>query len=128
MIRATEPTERPGRRRPAYRPKLADAFLERVAARFLALADPTRLKVLQRICAGEAPVQVVAGDCGLTPSNTSRHLGVLLAQGFVVRRRAGVQAIYAVADETAEQLCGVICAHLAAVDDRFSRRVPAGRR
>ena len=41
------------------------------------LADPTRIKLLDRLRTGEATVQELTGAVGTTQQNVSKHLGVL---------------------------------------------------
>lgn len=107
---------------------LPPALLGRVAERFAALADPTRLALLQLLCAGEASVQDLAAATGIAHSSASRHLAALAAQGFLVRRAQGTSAIYALADETPKQLCRLMCGHLAAEADALAALAGARRR
>lgn len=93
---------------------LPPELLARVAERFAALADPTRLALLQHLCDGEASVQILAESSGISHSSASRHLAALAAQGFLRRRAEGTAAIYALADDTPKQLCRLMCGHLAA--------------
>jgi DNA-binding transcriptional ArsR family regulator len=108
--------------------RLPPALLARAAERFAALAEPNRLALLQVICEGEASVQRLADETGLGHSSASRHLAALAAQGFVVRRRQGTSAIYALADDTPVELCGLICSHLAKEAERTSALAAPRRR
>jgi DNA-binding transcriptional ArsR family regulator len=107
---------------------LPPELLARVAERFAALADPTRLALLQRLCEGEASVQTLAESSGISHSSASRHLSALAAQGFLARRAQGTAAIYALADETPRQLCRLMCGHLAAEARRLTALAVPGRR
>lgn len=92
---------------------LADDVLERVAARFRALADPSRLRVLNQLMQGEQAVQDVVGATGLTQTSVSRHLGLLRREGVVARRPQGNRALYRICDDTVYPLCELVCGGLA---------------
>jgi DNA-binding transcriptional ArsR family regulator len=63
---------------------------------FRALADPTRLTVVQRLACARGPVTVteVAGCCGVHLSGVSRHLTALRRAGLVRLQRDGRKARY----------------------------------
>ncbi len=97
------------------RPKapLSPAALELIAQRFRALGDPTRLALLHAMFDGERTVQDLCALTGTSQANASKHLGLLLEQGLVARRRDGVFTRYRIADPTLERLCRVVCGSLA---------------
>ena len=97
---------------PAAAPPLSDAALGRVAEHFRALSEPARLKLLQLLCAAPRSVNDLAAAAGLTQANTSKHLSILAAAGFVSRERDGTRIVYSVTDRTPEALCATICSHL----------------
>jgi DNA-binding transcriptional ArsR family regulator len=68
---------------------LPDDLVELIAERFRALAEPTRIKLLDRLREGEATVQELTEVIGSTQQNVSKHLGVLRQAGMVRRRKAG---------------------------------------
>lgn len=93
---------------------LPDAVIDLIAERFAVLAEPMRLKVLQRLCAaGEASVQELAESADATHANVSRHLNLLLRAGIVERRRHGTRAIYRISDPSVLRLCDEVCGGLA---------------
>lgn len=96
-------------------------MLARVARRFCALSDPSRLRVLQYVCGRPASVSEIAAETGLGVANVSRHLTRLMNEAFVERRSEGRFAIYRVADDTPTTLCAAICEHLTASDARLAR-------
>lgn len=100
-------------RRKVRRPVLTDEALQRVAARFRALGDPTRLRILNTLMLGERSVQDLVDATGLEQPNVSRHLAVLRREGLVGRRADGNRALYDLHDPTAVELCRVACAGLA---------------
>lgn len=55
----------------------------------LALADPTRRAILQRLSSGEARVTEVAGPFSLSLNAISKHIMVLERAKLVKRRREG---------------------------------------
>jgi DNA-binding transcriptional ArsR family regulator len=95
-------------------------LLERVAARFRALAEPARLAVLHALEDGERSVTELVEITGLAQGNLSKHLQQLHAGGFVTRRREGLFVLYALADDGVLQLCSLMC-------DRLDEDVAAER-
>src|SRR5438045_9523477 len=55
----------------------------------LALADPTRRAILQRLSHGEARVTDIARPFPMSLNGVSKHIRVLERAGLVRRRRAG---------------------------------------
>ncbi len=64
-----------------------------------ALAAPSRLKLLDRLCQGEQSVEQLAAASGLSIANTSRHLRVLAEARLVTSRRVPPYAYYSLADD-----------------------------
>lgn len=64
------------------------------ARMFGALANPARLRILERLAEGAAPVKTIAQDAGLKQSMASQHLSVLFAAGTVVYKSNGNQRVY----------------------------------
>ena len=77
------------------------------------IADPTRIKLLDRLRATEATVQELTDAVGSTQQNVSKHLGVLTDAGVVARRREGSFMRYRVIDESVYRLCEEICGSVA---------------
>jgi DNA-binding transcriptional ArsR family regulator len=100
---------------PAKRAKapLSSEALALIAQRFRALADPTRLALLQALFERERTVQELGTVTGASQANTSKHLALLLEQGLVGRRRDGLFTRYRIADPTLERLCRLVCDSLA---------------
>jgi ArsR family transcriptional regulator len=88
---------------------LTDEVADLIAHRFHLLAEPMRVKLLDRLRGGETSVQDLAAALGTTPQNVSKHLGVLAREGVVVRRKEGNFAYYRVADESIWALCHIVC-------------------
>ena len=88
---------------------LSDELADLIARRFRLLAEPTRVKLLDRLHEGEASVQELAGLVGTTQQNVSKHLGVLLEAGIVGRRKQGNFAYFRVVDDGIWSLCELVC-------------------
>jgi ArsR family transcriptional regulator len=98
---------------------------ELIARRFLALSDPTRLRIVDLLrTREEASVRELTEALDTSQQNVSKHLATLLAEGFVTRRKQGTSSIYAIADpsvfELCERVCGGIEAQLVAVGEVLS--------
>ncbi len=87
-------------------PELADL----IARRFAVLGEPTRLRLLNLMHAHEEiSVGELVEATGGTQANVSKHLGVLLNERMVRRRREGSRAMYSIADPTLIALCDEVC-------------------
>jgi DNA-binding transcriptional ArsR family regulator len=100
---------------------LPDDLVELVAERFRALSEPTRIKLLDCLRAGEATVLELTDLIGTTQQNVSKHLGVLHRTGIVARRRQGSFSYYRIADEAVFSLCEIVCGSLQARARAFDR-------
>ena len=54
----------------------------------------------------------LAEETGAGQANTSKHLQLLLQQGFLERRKEGTTTWYRVADPTVFELCSLVCGGL----------------
>jgi len=88
---------------------LTDDAAELIAERFRLLAEPMRVRLLDRLREGEASVHELAEPLGTTPQNISKHLGVLARGGVVGRRKDGNFVYYRVVDEGIWELCQLVC-------------------
>ena len=70
----------------------------RYAAVGRALADPTRLCVLESLAIGELSVTDLSERVGCQVPNMSQHLAVLRSAGLVTTRRDGSTVYYRLAD------------------------------
>ena len=61
-----------------------------------ALAQPTRLKIMDFLRDGERCVCEIFPAIGEEQSNTSRHLNMMLAAGVLSRRKDGLKIYYAI--------------------------------
>lgn len=82
---------------------------EMIARRFLALSDPTRLRIIDLLRDREASVRELTDALGGSQQNVSKHLATLHAEGFVSRRKQGTSTIYAISDGSVFELCERVC-------------------
>ena len=101
-------------------------LLELVAARFKALADPARLRILDALRGGERTVTELIEATGLNQANLSKHLGHLHTLGFVDRRKEGLYVHYRLAHRDVFRLCDIMCGRIEA-ETASRRRVLAAR-
>lgn len=79
---------------------------ELIAERFRALAEPTRLMILDHLRRHEeAAVGEIAAQVGSSQQNTSKHLSVLRFEKIVARRKQGSSTLYRIADPGVHCLC-----------------------
>jgi ArsR family transcriptional regulator len=79
--------------------RLSDDHMRRIAGRCHALADVTRLRIIDVLARTELPVGRIAVALDMEPSTTSKHLQVLYREGLVERRRSASAVIYSIADD-----------------------------
>ena len=94
------------------RKSLGPETLEAVAYRFKVLAEPARLQILNELRTKALNVTGLMDATGLNQANLSKHLQLLHAHGFVMRRRDGLFVVDALADESVFALCDIMCAQL----------------
>jgi DNA-binding transcriptional ArsR family regulator len=88
---------------------LPDEVVELVARRFRALGEPIRIRLLERLREGEASLSELVALSDTTPQNVSKHLGVLLQNGIVARRKQGTASYYRIIDDVVFSLCEQVC-------------------
>jgi DNA-binding transcriptional ArsR family regulator len=89
--------------------KLSEKMLKALAARFLALSEVSRLKIIQELQRGPCTVSELVEKTGLQQSNVSRHLKILTDVGLLTNRKSGVSVIYSIADATLDDVCAIVC-------------------
>jgi DNA-binding transcriptional ArsR family regulator len=78
--------------------RLSTVQLDAITTRARALADPTRVRILDFLARGPQPVGRIAAALECEPSTVSKHLQVLFHARLVARQRAASTVIYSVAD------------------------------
>lgn len=116
--------------RPVHAP-LTDGQIDQVAARFRALSEPSRLRVLNALMDGPRGMGDLMQFTGLRQSNLSRQVTELERAGCVARERRGREVVVWIADPSLAALCELVCGALrkqaAAEGAEWSDR-PAARR
>ena len=100
---------------------LSSEALVQVAAYFQALAEPTRLQILNLLRQQERSVGELAQLCGYSSANISRHLALLSQHGLVARESRGNSAYYSIADASIYQLCDLVCGNIARQYEQTAR-------
>ena len=123
-------THRPPERGPSAPPRGIICFMTqlttspRAATRvrfFQALADPSRLALLDALRDGERTAGEAAALAGLSPSNASRHLACLRACGLIEARPVWRHVYYRLAGEHVAHLLREADLVLALVAERAGR-------
>jgi ArsR family transcriptional regulator len=89
------------------------------ARQFQALADPTRLEILEHLQAGEHCVCELMGHLDAQQSRLSFHLKTLRAAGLVQDRREGRWVYYRLAPRALAELAAFTATAATARTDRF---------
>ena len=71
----------------------------RLAAFFKAMGHPTRLRILEKIVAGEFCVSDLETDLDRRQANISQHLAILRDRGLVIPTRRGKMVCYRLVDD-----------------------------
>lgn len=92
---------------------LSEQALAQVAQYFSALAEPTRLRILNHLREHELNVGDLALLCDCSQANVSRHLSTLAKHGLVSRESRGTAVYYRIADPAIYALCDLVCGNVA---------------
>ena len=88
-----------------------DSVLETAAALLTAMADPTRIKILDALRMGELCVCDLAAVLGMTVSAVSHQLRLLRTARLVRARKDGKVVFYTLADEHVERILDMALDH-----------------
>jgi DNA-binding transcriptional ArsR family regulator len=91
---------------------LPEPLVELISGRFRVLAEPMRIRILERLRDGESTVQALTEALATSQQNVSKHLAVLGHAGIVGRRKDGNFAYYRVTDTAVFDLCEQVCGAL----------------
>jgi DNA-binding transcriptional ArsR family regulator len=91
---------------------IPDDLAELVARRFRLLAEPMRIRLLDRLRDGEATVGELAEALETSQQNVSKHLAALAEAGMLGRRKEGNRVYYRIVDESVFALCEQVCGSL----------------
>lgn len=84
-------------------------LLPAVAARFKALSEPARLRLLSALHERERSVSELVEITGRPQPSVSQGLAQLSVAGLVTSRKEGSRVIYSLADPSVAKLCDVVC-------------------
>jgi DNA-binding transcriptional ArsR family regulator len=76
---------------------VSDAVIRAATVTLSMLADPTRLRIMALLIAGEQDVTAVTAAVAAARPAVSQHLAKLRLAGLVTMRRDGRRAVYAIA-------------------------------
>lgn len=93
------------------------ADLERACNLFRVLGEPSRLKIVLALKAGEMCVYHIVEACGGNQSAVSHQLRILKDSGVLKARRDGQNILYSIADEHIYEILGLSEEHLSCKED-----------
>jgi len=88
---------------------MPDGLLERVAQQFKLLSEPSRLRILQLLLAGEKTLAELVAAMETTQANITHQLSLLADGGLVAKGRAGMHVYYRINDPSLTQLNDLVC-------------------
>ena len=91
---------------------LSTATVQEIAATFAVLGDPTRVRILDALSAGELCVCDIATLAGISESAVSHQLRLLRGMRLVRPRRAGRQVFYTLDDQHIVELLRLAVTHV----------------
>lgn len=93
---------------------------------FEVLADPTRRRILERLCEGDLVAGALAEEFSLSQPAVSKHLRVLREAGVVTSHAVGQRRLYRLAPDGLRDLDDWVDARRAAWKVRHRGLPPAG--
>lgn len=89
-------------------PSIGPQVLERAARVIRILGHPLRLRLLERLEAGEVNVTALVRASGATQAIVSQHLGILRTEGVVGTRREGGRIFYRITEPKVHRILDCI--------------------
>ena len=86
---------------------LPEESIDLMAARFRALGEVSRLKLIFATGSGEKNVSQLIAATGLSQANVSKHLKILTENGILARRKQGIYVFYSTVDPSVIKMCEV---------------------
>jgi len=84
---------------------LTGEAIELMAAKFRALEEVSRLKLIYAAGNGEKNVTELIAATGLSQANVSKHLKILTDSGILTRRKQGIYVFYSTTNSSVFKLC-----------------------
>jgi ArsR family transcriptional regulator len=85
-----------------------DALRQFKSEIFQALANPTRIAIVEALRDGELSAGQLIEKLGLEQANASQHLAVLRAKQIVVNRKAGNHVFYSIRDKALIEVLDIL--------------------
>lgn len=104
---------------------LPGATVEAIAETFKVLGDPTRVRILDAVAAGELCVCDIAALVGISESAVSHQLRLLRGMRLVRPRRAGRHVFYVLDDQHIVELLRLAVTHVQEPDAAQIAATPA---
>lgn len=89
--------------------KIKEQELKEIASLLKALAEPTRLKIMQTLHEGERCVNDIVNEVASGQANVSKHLKLLAQNHLLQSRREGTTIYYQLSGNYVSKLCESIC-------------------
>jgi DNA-binding transcriptional ArsR family regulator len=87
---------------------MGDALRQFKSEIFQALANPTRIAIVEALRDGEMSAGKLIETLGIEQANASQHLAVLRAKMVVVSRKAGNQVFYSIRDHALIEVLDIL--------------------
>jgi ArsR family transcriptional regulator len=96
--------------RPLDEPSMTQDDAEAAATLFRALADPSRVRLVNLLATSDEPVCVceLTAPLGLSQPTVSHHLKKLTTAGLLVREQRGIWAFYSLNREALAQMASLV--------------------
>lgn len=91
--------KRPGRPKGTTKVAILANESRRKATAFKAIADPTRLRIVEILSNGEQNVMSLTAEINTSQANVSHNLGKMLALGIVEKERRGKNVFYSLTED-----------------------------
>lgn len=116
----------PSKKKTNSKKELTPLALKLIAARFRALSEPMRLRLLNLLMGGEKTVGQLVEITGSSQANISKHLSVLREAGMIAMRKEGLSSFCFIADPIVNDLCKMMCHRLREEMESKARAFGAG--
>jgi ArsR family transcriptional regulator len=87
---------------------VSDALRQFKSEIFQALANPTRIAIVEALRDGEMSAGKLIEKLGIEQANASQHLAILRARSIVVNRKVGNQVFYSIRDRALIEVLDIL--------------------
>ena len=88
---------------------MGDALRQFKSEIFQALANPTRIAIVEALREGEMSTGKLIEKLGVEQANASQHLAILRTRMIVVNRKVGNQVFYSIRDPALIEVLDILC-------------------